>query len=300
LDGSRLVRDELHGQHDHRGDELIQDRYMLRCLPQFLGPLVDGLRTVGEQLEVESNSANDNPLVDAEHGVAYHGGNFLGEYVGIGMDQVRFYLGLLVKHLDVQIGWISSSLFSNGLADCLIGNEDHAFNLGFKGLQLCGNSIMPLVTFLGAPLVDRFPTHAEQFNQNVNSQGYGAANLARQSIELSQQYLAIALMFAVQAVDLRSKRTAGHYDARACLSPATLPLYEAMRAVVGVPPVRERPYVWNDEEQRLDDHIARIARDIADGGAIAAAVSPTLVQLWPGAGSAVPVSPASGQNGRVR
>ena len=80
--------------------------------------------------------------------------------------------------------------------------------------------------------------------------------------------MAIALMFGVQAVDLRTYQTTGHYDARACLSPATRPLYEAVREVVGRPPAAERPFIWNDNEQPLDQHIARIAADIAAGGRI--------------------------------
>ena len=63
---------------------------------------------------------------------------------------------------------------------------------------------MPLLTFFGNSLVDRFPTHAEQFNQNINSQGFGSANLARQPLTSSSKYIAIALMFSVQAADLRT------------------------------------------------------------------------------------------------
>jgi phenylalanine ammonia-lyase len=145
--------------------------------------------------------------------------------------------------------------------------------MGLKGLQLAGNSIMPLLTFFGNSLVGHFPTHAEQFNQNINSQGLGSATLARQSIELFQQYLAIALMFGVQAVDLRTYVATGQYDARTCLSPATVPLYEAVREVVGRPPSQSLPYIWNDNEQPLDAHIARLAADIAAGGRIPRAVS---------------------------
>jgi phenylalanine ammonia-lyase len=82
--------------------------------------------------------------------------------------------------------------------------------MGLKGLQICGNSIMPMLTFLGQSFVGRFPTHAEQFNQNINSLGLGSANLARQSIETFYQYMAVALMFGVQAVDLRTYLVAGH------------------------------------------------------------------------------------------
>ena len=122
---------------------------------------------------------------------------------------------------------------------------------------------MPLLSFYGQSIADRFPTHAEQFNQNINSLGMGSACLARQSIETFQQYLAIALLFGVQAADLRTKLIAGHYDARAYLSPATRALYETVREVVGCPPTAERPYIKNDNEQALDDHIRRIAYDIA-------------------------------------
>jgi phenylalanine ammonia-lyase len=124
------------------------------------------------------------------------------------------------------------------------------------------------LTFFGNSLVDRFPTHAEQFNQNINSQGFGSANLARQAVETFQQYMAIALMFGVQAVDLRTYAVTGHYDARSCLSPATVQLYEAVREVVGRPPSANRPYIWNDDEQPLNAHMARIATDIAASGRI--------------------------------
>jgi phenylalanine ammonia-lyase len=41
LAGSHLTRAELDGQHDFRGPGLIQDRYSLRCLPQYLVLLQD-------------------------------------------------------------------------------------------------------------------------------------------------------------------------------------------------------------------------------------------------------------------
>ena len=268
LADSKLIRAEMDGQHDYREGDLIQDRYSLRCLPQYMGPLVDGLKQIAQQVTVEANSATDNPLIDVDNQVDFHGGNFLGQYIGVAMDQLRYYLGLLAKHIDVQIAVMVAPEFNQGLPPSLVGNPARRVNMGLKGLQLTGNSIMPLLTFFGNSLVDRFPTHAEQFNQNINSQGFGSANLARQSIETFHQYIAVALMFGVQAVDLRTYAVAGHFDARETLSPATLPLYEAVRAVVGRPPAADRPYIRNDNEQPLDLHISSIADDIAAGGLI--------------------------------
>ncbi|MBH8553200.1 aromatic amino acid lyase [Nostocaceae cyanobacterium CENA357] len=276
LADSHIVRDELDGKHDYRDQELIQDRYSLRCLPQYLGPIVDGISQVAKQIEIEINSVTDNPLIDVNNQASYHGGNFLGQYVGVGMDHLRYYIGLLAKHLDVQIALLASPEFSNGLPPSLVGNQERKVNMGLKGLQICGNSIMPLLTFYGNSIADRFPTHAEQFNQNINSQGYTSATLARRSVDIFQNYMAIALMFGVQAVDLRTYKKTGQYDARTCLSPATVQLYSAVRQVVGQPPTSDRPYIWNDNEQGLDEHIARISADIAAGGLIVQAVQDIL------------------------
>lgn len=276
LADSSLVRDELDGAHNYRGSQPIQDRYSLRCLAQYMGPIVEGIDQIVKQIEIEMNSVTDNPLIDVDNQVSFHGGNFLGQHVGMAMDHLRYYHGLLAKHLDVQIALLVAPQFSNGLPASLIGNPDRSVNMGLKGLQITGNSLMPLLTFYGNSLVDRFPTHAEQFNQNINSQGFGSANLARRSIDIFQQYMAVALMFGIQAVDLRSYLLAQHYDASSLLSPATRKLYETVKDVVGAKGSRDRPYVWNDGERSLDQDIALIAADITNGGRIVQAVNETL------------------------
>ena len=279
LAGSQLSRNELDGSHNYRGEEPIQDRYSLRCLAQYTGPIVDGLLQIAQQIEIELNSATDNPLIDVDNQVSYHGGNFLGQYVGTAMDQLRYYIGLLAKHLDVQIASLVAPSFNHGLPASLVGNTDNPVNMGLKGLQITANSIMPLLSFYGNSIVDRFPTHAEQFNQNINSQGFNSATLARRSVEIFQQYMAVALMFGVQAVDLRNYLVTSHYDARESLSPATINLYTAVRDVVGKPPNSKQPYIWNDREQSLDEHIALITDDIASGGQIVQAVNDILSSL---------------------
>lgn len=184
LAGSRLIRDELDGTHAYRGSQPIQDRYSLRCLAQYMGPIVEGFEEITRQIETEMNSATDNPLIDVENQASYHGGNFLGQYVGIAMDRLRYYIGMLAKHLDVQIALIVAPEFNHGLPASLVGNQERLVNMGLKGLQISGNSIMPLLTFYGNSIADRFPTHAEQFNQDINSQGFASANLARHSLEI--------------------------------------------------------------------------------------------------------------------
>ena len=281
LKGSSLSRAEAGTRRDRMPGELIQDRYSLRCLPQYLGPVVDGMMSIAGQVEVEANSATDNPLIDGEAGIAYHCGNFLGQYIGVGMDQMRYHLGMLAKHLDVQIALAVTPEFSNGLPASLVGNPRSFINTGLKALQLTGNSLMPRISFFGQSIADRFPTHAEQFNQNINSQGLGSAVLTRESIETCHQYMAVALIFAVQAADLRTFQRFQHYNAQETLSDATRPLYEAVKSIVGVEPSRERPYIWDDADQALDEYISALTEDIQNPGSeIARAVSPVLSSLF--------------------
>jgi len=282
LRGSQLVQNDLDGHRNHRNGRLLQDRYSIRCLPQFLGPVVDGLATIARQVEIEANSVTDNPLIDAPHGAVYHCGNFLGQYIGVGMDQLRYHMGLMAKHLDSQIAMAVAPEFSQGLTPSLVGNTGREVNVGFKPLQLTANSLMPMLGFYGNSLADRFPTHAEQFNQNINSLGFGSANLTRRSLDILDQYMAIALLFGVQAADLQTHATAGHYDARCVLSPAGRNLYEALRSATGRPASKSRPFLWNDDEQFLDAHAACVLADIREGGKTVQAVGDLVAGLESG------------------
>ena len=150
----------------------------------------------------------------------------------------------------------------------LVGNRERARNMGLKGLQIAGNSLMPLVAYFSTPLADRFPSHAEQFNQNINSQSFGAAHLADLQLGLMEQHLACGLLAAVQAVDLRAElRQAPAHD---LLSPGTIALYHKLRAAVGRSN-DARPIVGHDEEQVLEHFVEHVAREIAEGDSLVAA-----------------------------
>src|SRR5271168_831222 len=66
-------------------DRRVQDAYSLRCTPQVHGTVRDALAQVRTTLEVELNSATDNPLVfagsgaDGKSGEVISGGNFHGQ-----------------------------------------------------------------------------------------------------------------------------------------------------------------------------------------------------------------------------
>ena len=189
------------------------------------------------------------------------------------------YASEVTRHFDVQIAQVMSPEFSFGLPPSLVGNRGNSVNVGFKPLQLCANSIMPLLGFYGNTLVDRFPTHAEQYNQNINSQSFGAANLARKSIEIMEQFMAINLMMAVQATDLRTHATQGHYDGSKLLSEPTRELYNAVLEILDVQASPDRPLLFNDTDRFIDADVAAIAADIRDGNTLLKAIGPTLESI---------------------
>ncbi len=261
LQGSRLCRMGSDGEHAHEKGKLIQDRYSLRCYPQYFGPIVDEMLVGEEQITVEANSVTDNPLIDTDAGTTYHCGNFLGQYPSVAMDRMRYNLGMVAKYMDSQIALLVAPEFNNGLPPGLKGNMSIT-NMGLNGLQICGNSIMPMIGFYGQPLGDKFPVHAEMFNQNINSLGLGAAVLAKESLYLMERYVAICLLFGLQAVDLRSYKNHSTFDPRKYLSPNTLALYETVMKILDLPFSDDKPFIWNDEDQGLDNYISIIVDDI--------------------------------------
>lgn len=254
----------------------VQDRYSLRCLPQYMGATVESMARISDIVETEMNGVSDNPLIDASTGAFYQSGNFLGQYLALAMDDLRKHLGLMAKHLDVQIAMLVTPEFSGGLSASLQGNADVPYNMGLKGLQITGNSIMPMLTWYGNPIVEHFPTHAEQFNQNINGLSWGSANLAWKSVGLFKHYLSVGLIFAVQALDLRSKSVSDHYDGRQLLGDDLCSLYEATCASMGVRTGGETPFVFNDSEQSLEERLNDVHTAIDEHGPIVQSVQSIL------------------------
>lgn len=269
------ARGENHGETHPRQ---VQDRYSIRCFPQYFGPVVEGLRRIEHTVVTEMNAVSDNPLIATEEGRFYQSGNFLGQYVGIAMDDLRKMIGLTAKHLDVQIATLVSPEFNQGLPASLRGNDHVPYNMGLKGLQITGNSIQPLLGWYGNPIVDHFPTHAEQFNQNINGLSWSSANLAWKSIELFQHYLCVSLIFAVQAIDLRCVKIHGHADGRKLLDGELADLYQSVYQCVDKSP-SEKPFLFDDADQALSGYLKRLFSNLTSDNSICDSVHPLTTAL---------------------
>ena len=102
-----LLRDSgLQAAH-HGSGHKVQDPYSLRCVPQVHGAVRDALDHLRRVLDVELNSATDNPLVfpsggevpaDAlatGGGLVISGGNFHGEPIALALDFAKLALSEL-------------------------------------------------------------------------------------------------------------------------------------------------------------------------------------------------------------
>ncbi len=93
------------------------------------------------------------------------------------------------------------------------------------------------------------------------------------------RYLSQALLFGVQAVELRSRAGGEGCDPRNSLAPLAIPLYEAVKETLGRTPDDQRPLIWNDDEQSLEQFVDILSADIADEGRIVDAVRPVIGML---------------------
>src|SRR5690606_11458892 len=69
-------------RESHRvGDPRVQDAYSLRCMPQVHGAARHAFTYARGVLDVEINSATDNPLIFPAEERVLSGGNFHGQIV---------------------------------------------------------------------------------------------------------------------------------------------------------------------------------------------------------------------------
>jgi histidine ammonia-lyase len=191
--GSRIVR-------SHRECTKVQDMYSLRCMPQVHGAVRDALEHVRRILEIEINSATDNPLVFPEGDLVVSGGNFHGQPVSLAMDHASAALCSLAGISERRIASLMDSTISR-LPSFLTSRG--GLNSGFMMAQVTAASLVSESKGLAHPAsIDSIPTSANQ--EDHVSMGMTAARQAARILENAEQVLAIELLCAAQGIDLRS------------------------------------------------------------------------------------------------
>ena len=190
-----------------RHDTRLQDRYSLRCAPHIIGVLEDSLPWLRQFIENELNSANDNPIIDAEGEHVLHGGHFYGGHIAFAMDSLKTAVANLADLMDRQMAQLMDTKFNHGLPANLSGaSPDLAMlNHGFKAVQIAVSAWTAEALKLTMP-ASVFSRSTECHNQDKVSMGTIAARDCIRIVELTEQVAAATLLAVVQGVELRGNR----------------------------------------------------------------------------------------------
>lgn len=249
IDSARIVSDLLAGSRNvtRQGELRVQDAYSLRCTPQVHGASKDAVNYVKEKVEIEINSVTDNPIVFSETDEAISGGNFHGQPVALAFDFLGIALAEIADVAERRIERMVNSSLS-GLPSFLV--KKGGVNSGFMIVQYTAAALVSENKVLAHPAgVDSIPSSANQ--EDHVSMGTIAARKAREILGNVRRVLAIELMCACQAIDLRGDKGMGV---------GTRAAYDCVRAKI--------PYLT--EDRPLYDDINRSEALIEDGSLVAA------------------------------
>ena len=234
----------------HReGDTRVQDAYSLRCTPQVHGAARDTWTHAAHVAENELRSVIDNPVVLAD-GTVESCGNFHGAPVGFVCDFLAIAAAEIGSISERRIDRMLDASRSHGLPPFL--TSDPGVSSGYMIAHYTAVSVAAENRRLAAPAsVDSMPTSAMQ--EDHVSMGWGAARKLRKSVDNVARILAVELVAACQALDLR-----GPLDP----SPAAAMVRDRVRAVI--------PHL--DADRSLAPELA-IATDLLLAGAVIDAAS---------------------------
>jgi len=241
--GSKLVQT---GKEAMKKTGRPHDPYSLRCTPQVLGAARDAIAYARKVVETEINSATDNPLVFPEDGVCLSGGNFHGQPLSIAMDLLGIALAIVGNISERRIARLLDEKLNNGLPAFLIPPQAKAgLNSGLMTTQYTAAALTSENKVLAHPAcVDSIPTSAN-FEDFV-SMGTTAAQKAAKILQNTQYIIAIELLCAAQAIDLRGPEKLGK---------GTKTIYKKVRSIT--------PII--KEDTVISHHIENIKKAITKG-----------------------------------
>ncbi|MBM4407132.1 MAG: histidine ammonia-lyase [Chloroflexi bacterium] len=258
----RLLRGSSLLASHHADPHRVQDPYSLRCVPQVHGAVMDALDHLRRVLDVELNSATDNPLVfpdgavtepDAAAtggGLVISGGTFHGEPIALALDFATLAIAELGAISERRIALLTDARLSGGLPPFL--SENSGLESGMMLLQYTAAALVSESKVLAHPAsVDSIPTSANQ--EDHVSMGAIAARHAQAVLANVERVLAIELLCAAQGLDLRLAASGG-------LAPGA-GVAEALRRIRAMV-----PHLEHDREQASD--MARALRLVESGALV--------------------------------
>ncbi|WP_101696590.1 histidine ammonia-lyase [Clostridium minihomine] len=221
MDTARILKQLLEGSKNttRQGEIRVQDAYSLRCVPQIHGASKDAINFIKQKVEIEINSVTDNPIIMKDTMEGISGGNFHGQPMALPFDFLGIAIAELANVSERRIERLVNPALS-GLPAFL--TKDGGVNSGFMIVQYSAAALVSENKVLAHPAsVDSIPSSANQ--EDHVSMGTIAARKAREILGNARRVLAMELMCACQAIDMRGDKGMGV---------GTAPAYEAIRSLV--------------------------------------------------------------------
>ena len=178
----------------------VQDAYSLRCSPQVHGAVRDTLAYATTVAGRELAAAIDNPVVLPDGRVASNG-NFHGAPVAYVLDFLAIAVADLASISERRTDRMLDVARSGGLPPFLA--DDPGVDSGHMIAQYTQAGIVSELKRLAAPAsVDSIPSSAMQ--EDHVSMGWAAARKLRKGVDGLRRVLAIELLTAARALDLRA------------------------------------------------------------------------------------------------
>jgi histidine ammonia-lyase len=186
----------------HRGPECtrVQDAYSLRCAPQVHGAARDTVAHAAAVAGRELAAAIDNPVVTPDDRVESNG-NFHGAPIGYVLDFLAIAAADVAGMSERRTDRFLDVARSNGLPPFLAGAP--GVDSGHMIAQYTAAGIVSELKRLAVPAsVDTIPSSAMQ--EDHVSMGWAAARKLRRAIDGLTRVLAIEILTAARALDLRA------------------------------------------------------------------------------------------------
>lgn len=179
----------------------LQDAYSIRCTPQVMGAVRDGIRYASQQVSIELNAATDNPLilVDGEGpNKAYSAGLFHGEPVGMAADHLKLAVCEMAALSERRIFRLTTASLSSRLPPLLADQP----GVGLMAPQTTAAALVSENRSLAYPSsVDSLPTCEDQ--EDLVAMSTTAARRAREVVENARHVVAIEWLCAARALWVR-------------------------------------------------------------------------------------------------
>ena len=135
----------------HIDCDRVQDSYSFRCAPQVHGPMIDVLREARRIVNIEINSATDNPLVFSSKGKpeVISGGNFHGQILAIISDNLAICIHEIASISERRINQVLDPQWSGQKA--FLAN-DEGLESGLMIVQYVAAAVIAELSLLSNPV----------------------------------------------------------------------------------------------------------------------------------------------------